>query len=213
MNEFIQGGKGSSQLGWGGWEASVDTKALEQLLDSSWLSPHARILDLGCGGGETAVLMAERGFRVTAMDFAPTALELARTRARDAGVMVDFQLRDMRAIDAFEDHRFDCVVDHRAFHCLVVPVERRAVLSEVARVLSPGGVFWSSTIAGMPRQGSELVDLVDPITRANRAGTRYFADAKDYLEMLRATGFKIVDHCTVGASFVVDNLNVTATTA
>ncbi len=52
-------------------------------------------LDIGCGTGVFASWLAEQGFEVTAVDFIPEALDMARTRAAKQGVKVDFVHADV----------------------------------------------------------------------------------------------------------------------
>src|SRR5512142_1709655 len=57
--------------------------------------PPGRAIDLGCGAGANAIFLAQHGFDVTGIDFAPAALELARKRARQAGARVNLVLDDL----------------------------------------------------------------------------------------------------------------------
>src|SRR3954469_21023966 len=50
-----------------------------------------RVLDVGCGEGADALLLAALGARVTAIDVSPKAIELARNRARASGVEEDVE--------------------------------------------------------------------------------------------------------------------------
>jgi len=73
------------------------------------LHPGARVLDLCCGQGRHSVELAKRGFTVTGLDLSEYLLDLARRRAREAGVAVNFVHRDMRELP-WEDE-FDAVVN------------------------------------------------------------------------------------------------------
>lgn len=74
------------------------------------------VLDVGCGTGENAVHLAERGHDVTACDFSPHAVEKARVNARERGVDVRFECADV--LELTPDPRFDTVVDSALFHLL-----------------------------------------------------------------------------------------------
>lgn len=68
--------------------------------DRQWLAsvtglPPGRALDLGCGAGGNAIGLAERGWKVTALDRAVNAIASARRAAARAGAPVDFRVADM----------------------------------------------------------------------------------------------------------------------
>lgn len=81
----------------------------------SLASPPGRALDLGCGDGRDAIFLARSGFDVTAVDFAPTALNLAQKNARKAGVDVEF-LRDDVTNLRIVVGAFDLILDIGAFN-------------------------------------------------------------------------------------------------
>jgi len=58
----------------------------------------ARVLDVPCGYGRHAVLLARRGYRVTGVDISTELLKLAREAARARRAEVDFRLGDMRRL-------------------------------------------------------------------------------------------------------------------
>ena len=96
-----------------------------------------RALDLACGEGRNAVWLAERGWRVTAVDFSDVALEKARRLAGSRGVEVEWVLADVLDF-APERQAFDLV----ALLYLQLPHEElgRAVGAAVDAV-APGGTI------------------------------------------------------------------------
>jgi len=75
------------------------------------LEPGAAVLDLACGLGRHAIVMAGRGYRVTGVDFNPRYLELAGNEAARAGVQVRWNAGDMRALP------FEREFDARVYTC------------------------------------------------------------------------------------------------
>jgi len=98
--------------------------------------PPGRALDVACGAGRNAVWLAERGWRVTGVDFSDVALENARALAEERGVDVEWVESDLR--DWQPPGEYDLV----ALLYLHVPAdERHAVLVRTAASLAPGGVL------------------------------------------------------------------------
>ncbi len=96
-----------------------------------------RVLDLGCGVGRHALLLARAGFEVTACDPAPTGLRIARAAALAEGLDVRVHAARAAALP-YADAAFDHVL---AFNVLPydTPDGVRAAIAELARVLRPGG--------------------------------------------------------------------------
>ena len=104
-------------------------------------TPDARVLELGCGRGVGTEIILERfgADHVTAFDLDPDMVARARRRlARYILARVSVSTGDVTSIDA-ADASFDAVFGFGIIHH--VPDWRTAV-SEVARVLRPGGRFY-----------------------------------------------------------------------
>jgi len=98
---------------------------------------HGRILDLGTGTGRAAMALARRGAHVTGVDASKEMLSVARQRANDEGLAIEFSEGDAHAL-AFADRSFDAVVCLRLL--MHVP-DWRAALAEICRVSSGRIVF------------------------------------------------------------------------
>lgn len=73
------------------------------------------VLDAGCGTGENALHVASRGLSVLGVDVAETALAIARAKAHDRGIKVEFAAADAFALE-FLGRRFETVLDCGLFH-------------------------------------------------------------------------------------------------
>ncbi len=85
--------------------------------ESEHRRPYGPALDLGCGSGIWAVKLAQRGWRVTGVDFVPKALRLARRRAQQAGVEIRLIKGDVTKLRASGiGSRFAFLLDFGVFH-------------------------------------------------------------------------------------------------
>lgn len=98
------------------------------------------VLVLGCGYGRDVRYLTRHGFSVTAVDFAPAALDLARAWATEEQWAGATFIRDNIAELAFAGDEFDAVYSHRTLHLLLSPDRFERALFQIARVLKPGGV-------------------------------------------------------------------------
>lgn len=98
--------------------------------------PPARVLDLGCGTGTLAVLLAELGHEVVGVDLSPRMLQRAEEKARQHGVEVDLRLGDAGAPPV--DGRFGALVVR---HVLWALPGAPAVLDRWVGLLGPRGVL------------------------------------------------------------------------
>lgn len=109
--------------------------AAEVLVTAAGLQRGDRILDLGCGTGNVALLAAERGCRVVAVDPAVRLLEVTAAAAADLGLGVDVRRGAAPGLPVADGSQ-DVVLSNFA---LVFTHDPAAALADVARVLAPGG--------------------------------------------------------------------------
>ncbi len=96
------------------WETGKPAAELVRVLDQG-LVPTGSVLELGCGTGADAILLAQRGFELTAIDSSPTALERTRFRAEQEDVLARFVLADAFEFAATAG-QFDLVYDAGFYH-------------------------------------------------------------------------------------------------
>lgn len=103
------------------------------------VQPGARVLDLGCGSGLLTIVLADKGCKVTGVDFSADMLDQARINAARHGVAgnAEFVQADVHELP-FDEGTFDLVVT-RNVTWVLQDVAR--VYAGVLRVLKPGGMF------------------------------------------------------------------------
>lgn len=102
-----------------------------------------RVLELAAGHGRDAVYFATRGFTVQAIDFSDVATELIRQLAETQGVASQLSTRvhDLREARPLENDTVDAAFAHMGLCMALSTNEIHTIVSEVRRVLRPGGIF------------------------------------------------------------------------
>jgi SAM-dependent methyltransferase len=129
------------------WEIGPRQELVE-LVTAGRLRP-GRAVDLGCGTGANAVFLAEHGFAVTGIDFAPAALVKARAAAARAGVSVEFVEDDLTAL-ACDHGVFDLLVDYGTLDDLST-ANRARYVDNVAPLAARGAQFLLWCFQWVPR--------------------------------------------------------------
>jgi SAM-dependent methyltransferase len=103
------------------------------------LSHGAAVLDLGCGPGLYAVRLAERGLRVTGIDYSRRSIEYAHRAAAERDLTIEFRYQNYLTLD--EPPIYDVALLIYGDLCPLAPPQRDTLLDSVYRALKPGGYF------------------------------------------------------------------------
>lgn len=122
------------------WDLGAPAPSFVQFASGEDAPPPGEMIVLGCGRGHDAVFFAGQGYSVTAVDFAPSALEDARRLAARSGVQIDFLQADMFKLPPLFRGRFDYVVEHTCF-AAIPPTRREEYVDVVHGLLRPGGLY------------------------------------------------------------------------
>jgi len=164
-------------------------------------------LEMGCGAGPTLVWLAQKGIRVSGVDIAVNALELARqnlTRQGQAdkiGSIVESSVTKT----PFADASFDGIIESCVFQHLP-RADREQTFREVARLLKPGGIFVGHVLADahttfQKLKSTQLADdpgslqLEDGSSKIHltNIGLAHFFAKDEFAKLL--PGFSVVDPC------------------
>lgn len=141
-----------AKLGIGNAHPGGFAATLEQL--KAWPIPKgSHVLEVGCGTGRTACLLAKQGCHVTAVDNREDMLRKARQRADYEEVDVNFKLGDACHLP-FEDKRFDTVFLESV--TLFAGIEKS--IPEYYRVLRDGGILYDREMLAEGSVSPELME-------------------------------------------------------
>jgi len=134
--------------------ASWQTSTVDRFLESAHEVDANKIIELGCGTGQLARYVADRGFDVTAIDLSPA--NVAETQKRG----ITAEVADFAALP-YSDNTFDAAF---AMNSLlhVPPDELSNVLVEIARVLKSGAPLLVVVWGGIPHEGVVEDEWLDP---------------------------------------------------
>ncbi|QGN34819.1 methyltransferase domain-containing protein [Microlunatus sp. Gsoil 973] len=147
----------------GGYDDIQSRPFLDRVLPTGGEVQGRRVLEYGCGTGGAACYLAQRGFRVDAVDLVPDAIELARRRAAERGLEILFAVQDVCHWTDVGD-RFDYVIDIFCLQSIVTDDDRARLLSAVRTRLKPDGRYLISTAMFEPERVYDDNDHYDQST-------------------------------------------------
>jgi ubiquinone/menaquinone biosynthesis C-methylase UbiE len=143
MSQKVQ--KGYKGIGMDGpiatWYAKSTQKSIENYKKdaekvAACVPEGAAVLELAPGPGYLAIELAKLGnYNITGLDISKSFVEIAREKAEEAGVKIDFRHGDASRMP-FDDNTFDFIICRAAFKNFAQPV---TALNEMHRVLKDGG--------------------------------------------------------------------------
>ena len=129
------------------WDIGPRTELIS-LVESGRLRP-CRAIDLGSGTASNCIYLAQKGFDVTGVDFAPAAIEKGRSLARQAGVSVNFIVDDLTNLKHLAG-TFDLLVDYGTLDD-ISPKQRDLYLRNMLPLTHPGSLFLLYAFEWEPR--------------------------------------------------------------
>lgn len=174
---------------------------------ADWLDPHPAVvallpeleqrgarnaLDLGCGVGRHALLLAEAGFAVEAFDGSETGLDVVRAAAASRGLTLGFKHGTADALP-YADGAFDFVLSWNViYHGTLGDAGQR--IAEIWRVLKPGGLYQGTMLPtrnsnyGIGRRVAPDTFVVDGVEE--RGHPHFYCDAGVLVSLFR--GFELL---------------------
>lgn len=125
---------------------NIDIYLLDQILKGRF-TKDMKILDAGCGEGRNCIYFLQEGYQIFGVDADPTAIQMVKTYARTIQKEYDvhrFQRATVQDMP-FHDGAFDAVISSAVTHFAKSQKDFFKMISEMLRVLKPGGIFFWRT--------------------------------------------------------------------
>lgn len=173
-----------------------DEAAYQLTLDKTrgYLTKSDRVLEVGCGTGSTAILLAPGVAHITASDVSGKMIEIGKGRALAENVTnISFEQADV--LDAaFEAEPYDAVLAHNLLHLLE---NLPGALKMIHRRLKPGGMFISKTVTAFGENTPlkwKLLKVMLPVMQfLGKAPYVNFMQAAQLEAVITAAGFDLVE--------------------
>jgi len=151
------------------------------------LDDNSIVLEIACGGGGIAKFIMNLSVKgYLGFDFAETAVRNARESLKNYS---NAEIKRGDALDSalYEGHH-NFIIAHQFLHCLIGD-DRKTWLDLCFRLVKKNnGKFLLSSMIGLPEI---FKGIVDPTTRINIPGNRYYAEDREIQNELKSAGFKI----------------------
>jgi ubiquinone/menaquinone biosynthesis C-methylase UbiE len=118
------------------WDTGISPPELLEFIQNH---KPGRVIDIGCGTGTNVITLANAGWKVTGVDFAPRAIKLARQKVRKFGVQAELLISDATKLQGIHGP-FDLAFDLGCFHG-IPQYGKIKYLEQLDRILASGG-FW-----------------------------------------------------------------------
>ena len=151
------------------WNSGGPDHYLIQLIDSEIIPP-GRAIDVGTGPGHDAIFLAKKQFKVLAIDISPSAIELARENAKQAGVGVAIDYRIENILNLSSPPGTATFINDRVCFEVLGAHDRADYATKVGQVLIPGGHLFLRVFSENEPQGpgphrftrKEIEDVFSP---------------------------------------------------
>jgi SAM-dependent methyltransferase len=172
---------------------NIDIYLLDQILKGRF-STEMKILDAGCGEGRNTVYFINQGYQIFGIDPNELAIQYCRYQSKSLNPNYDsfrFQIGNLEDIP-FHDCSFDSVICSAVLHFAQNEENFWEMISEIDRILKPGGVFWFRMCTGLGGILKESVQLPNGKYMLPDGSERFVLKKGD-VEKLLKKGFRFLE--------------------
>lgn len=173
-----------------------DTESYEYTLGRTkpYLSTTDRILEVGCGTGSTALLLAPAVAHIIASDISGNMIRIAQQKASEQGVQnVGFVTSDLFG-STLDQGPYDAVLALNVIHLID---DTPGVMKRISQLVKPGGMFISKTVCrpgkGTPLKFRLMLMILPLMQLVGKAPFVQFMEIPELEGHIADAGFKIIE--------------------
>ena len=114
-------------------------KTVDWIISSLDLKAGDALIDLGCGPGLYTTRLAERGLKVSGVDYSRNSIAYARQKAKENNLEINYRYQNYLTLE--DEALYDAALLIFGDYCPLSPEQRQTLLKNVQRCLKPGGHF------------------------------------------------------------------------
>jgi len=118
------------------WDTGISPPELIEFIQNN---KPGRALDIGCGTGTNVITLAQAGWRVTGIDFAPRAIKIAKQKIKAQNIQAELSVNDATNLQGI-NNTFNLILDIGCFHSIPKTGQAK-YLDQLDRILASNG-FW-----------------------------------------------------------------------
>ena len=172
---------------------NIDIYLFDQLLRGN-ITPGMTVLDCGCGGGRNLMYFLQHGFDVRAVDEELAAIDAVRHMARELAPGLSPQNFRVELVEAmsFAGASVDVVLSNAVLHFARDEQQFRAMVSEMWRVLRPGGLLFCRLASDIGMEG-RFRQIEPRVFEVLDGSVRFLVNARLLLQITRELNGELVD--------------------
>jgi ubiquinone/menaquinone biosynthesis C-methylase UbiE len=155
----------------------------------------SKVLDLGCGSGRHAVLLAKKGFDVYGMDVSQSGLKLTKKWLNELYLKARIKNASCYEKFPYKDNFFDALITVQVIHHARLK-DIKTCIKEIERVVKPGGIVFITVTKNKMKHRATKVKVIAPRTYVmldgNEKGVPHYIYNKKLLKEY-FSNFKILD--------------------
>lgn len=121
------------------WFKNQPTPELLEWVKFNKIKFSDEMCEIGCGEGRDALHLAQKGYKITALDVSQTAIKKCMQLASQRGIDVNFVVTDILSANKTIDKKFNWIYSIATLHMLVEDGDRKQFLRAIYNMLQPGG--------------------------------------------------------------------------